>query len=54
MGMNILIEIFCSHLKKIVEAEDTMCQETTRVDWISQRTIDEWNILSTYCVNVTA
>ena len=53
--MKILIEIFFSRIRKIVEHEVTLFKDQCRLDIrkysFPQRTIYEWNILSTDCVN---
>ena len=45
MGRKILIEIFFSHSRKIIE----LCRLDIRKYSFSQRTINEWNKLSTDC-----
>ena len=56
MGMKILIEIFFSHSRKIVEPDDMKetikdkCRLDIREYSFSQRTINEWNKLSADCV----
>ena len=59
MIMKILIEIVFSHLRKIVELEDRVTfLKNQRLDIgkysFSQRTINEWNRLSTDCVNASS
>ena len=53
MGIKILIEIFFSHSRNIVELEVTLVKDQSRLDIrkysFSQRTINEWNKLSTDC-----
>ena len=61
MGMNILIAIFFSYSRKIIELEDmhevTLAKDHCRLDTkkylFSQRTINEWNKLSTDCVTAS-
>ena len=57
MGMKILIEIFCSLFKKdsrTREHEVTLVKDQCRLGIrkysFSQRTINEWNKLSTDCI----
>ena len=53
MGIKILIEIFLSHSGNIVELEVILVKDQSRLDIrkysFSQRTINEWNKLSTDC-----
>ena len=49
MAMKILIEIFFSHTRKIIELEDMMRKHS-----FSQRIINIWNKLSTDCVTATS
>ena len=59
MGMKILIEICFSHSidNRTRGHEVTLAKDQCRLDIrkysFSQRTINEWNKLSTYCVNVS-
>ena len=54
MGMKILIEIFFSHSRKIIEHEVTPVKDQCRLDirnyLFSQRTINKLNKLYTDCV----
>ena len=55
MGMNILIEICCSHLKG---HEETLVKDQCRLHirkyWFSQRRVNEWTRLYTDCVNASS
>ena len=50
MGMKILIELVFFHSRKLVELEDSVDLDTRKCSF-SQKTINEWNKLSTDCVN---
>ena len=60
MGMKILIEICFSHSRGIAELEDEVklvkdqCRLDIRKHSFSQRTINEWNKLSTDCVTASS
>ena len=61
MGMKILIEIFCFSLKKDNRTrghEVTLVKDQCRLDIrkysFSQRTVNRWNKLSTYCVTASS
>ena len=60
MGMKILIEICFSYSRRIAELEDKVklvkdqCRLDIRKHSFSQRTINEWNKLSTDCVTASA
>ena len=60
MGMKILIEICFSHSRRIAEQEDEVklvkdqCRLDIRKHSFSQRTINEWNKLSTDCVTASS
>ena len=60
MGMKILIEIHFSHSRRIAELEDEVklvkdqCRLDIRKHSFSQRTINEWNKLSTDCVTASS
>ena len=62
MGMKILIEIFFFSLKKKYSRtrghEVTLVKDQCRMDIrkysFSQRTLNEWNNLSTYCVTASS
>ena len=60
MGMKILIEICFSHSRRIAELEDEVklvkdqCRLDIRKHSFSQRTINEWNKLSTDCVTASS
>ena len=60
MGMKILIEICFSHSRKIAELEDEVklvkdqCRLDIRKYSFSQRTINEWNKLSTDCITASS
>ena len=60
MGKKILIEICFSHSRRIAELEDEIklvkdqCRLDIRKHSFSQRTINEWNKLSTDCVTASS
>ena len=60
MGTKILIEICFSHSRRIAELEDEVklvkdqCRLDIRKHSFSQRTINEWNKLSTDCVTASS
>ena len=60
MGTKILVEICFSHSRRIAELEDEVklvkdqCRLDIRKHSFSQRTINEWNKLSTDCVTVSS
>ena len=59
MGIKILIEIYFSHSRKIVELQDIklvkdQCRLDIRKYSFSPRTINEWNKLSTDCVTASS
>ena len=61
MGMKILIEICFSHSRRIAELEEhevklvkDQCRLDIRKHSFSQRTINEWNKLSTDCVTASS
>ena len=60
MGMKVLIEICFSHSRRIAELEDEVklvkdqCRLDIRKHSFSQRTINEWNKLSTDCVTASS
>ena len=60
MGMKILIEICFSHSRRTAELEDEVklvkdqCRLDIRKHSFSQRTINEWNKLSTDCVTASS
>ena len=60
MDMKILIEICFSHSRRIAELEDEVklvkdqCRLDIRKHSFSQRTINEWNKLSTDCVTASS
>ena len=60
MVMKILIEICFSHSRRIAELEDEVklvkdqCRLDIRKHSFSQRTINEWNKLSTDCVTASS
>ena len=53
MGMKILIEICFSHSRRIKLVKD-QCRLDIRKHSFSQRTINEWNKLSTDCVTASS
>ena len=52
MGMKILIEMCFSHSRRIAELEVKLVKDQCRL--FSQRTINEWNKLSTDCVTASS
>ena len=59
MGMKILIEICFSHSRRIAELDEVklvkdQCRLDNRKYSFSQRTINEWNKLSTDCITASS